>query len=49
MPAKTIKASTLVRTAPGEGSHPDVASVLQEGRQSAIVHVRPGAIWEIPA
>ena len=33
----------------GHGSHPDLASVLQDGGQSANMYIRSGAIWEISA
>jgi len=33
----------------GDGSRPDLASVLQEGGQSANMDIRSGAIWEISA
>ena len=36
-------------TKQGDGSRPNIASVLQEGEKSANVHVRSGVIWRIPA
>ena len=33
----------------GEFRQTDLASVLQEGGQSANMYIRPGAIWEISA
>jgi hypothetical protein len=43
-----INPSTIVRAAQGDGSRPNLASVLQEGDKSANIHVRSGAIWAIP-
>ena len=44
-PAKTPRShpSTLIRTAQCDGSRPDLASVLQEGGQSANMCIRSGA------
>jgi hypothetical protein len=45
-----INPSTIVRAAQGDGSRPNLASVLREGGESANIHVRSGAIcWGIPA
>jgi hypothetical protein len=33
----------------GDGSRPYLASVLQDGGQSANIYIRSGAIWEISA
>jgi hypothetical protein len=35
-----INPSTIVRAAQGDGSRPNLASVLQEGGESANIHVR---------
>ena len=43
-----INPSTNVRAAQGDGSRPNLASVLQQGEKSANIHVRSGAIWGIP-
>jgi hypothetical protein len=43
-----INSSTIIRPAQGDGSRPNLASALQEGRKSANIHVRSGAIWGIP-
>ena len=39
---------TIVRTARGDGSRPNLASVLQEGRKYTSIHASPGVIWRIP-
>jgi hypothetical protein len=41
--------STIVRVAQGDGSRPNLVSVLQEGDKSANIYVRSGAIWRILA
>src|SRR4029077_19727971 len=40
-------AASIVRVAQGDGSRPNLVSVLQEGDKSANIHVRSGAIWRI--
>jgi integrase len=44
-----INPSTIVRVAQDDGSRPNLASILQEGRKSANIQVRSAAIWGIPA
>jgi hypothetical protein len=39
---------TIVRTARGDGSRPNLAFVLQEGRKYASNHGSPEVIWRIP-
>ena len=43
-----ISASTTVRAAQGDGSRPNLASVLLEGRKNANIHASSGVIWRIP-
>src|SRR5262249_50761369 len=43
-----IRPSTSVRVARAAGSHPHLASVLQQGRKSAKIHVSLGVIRGIP-
>ena len=43
-----IGPSTTVWAARGDGSCPNLASVLQEGRKIASIHASSGAIWRIP-
>jgi FkbM family methyltransferase len=43
-----ISPSTTVRAARVDGSRPNVASVLQEGRKNPSIHASTGAIWGIP-
>jgi hypothetical protein len=43
-----ISSSTIVRTARAAGSHPHLASVLQQGRKSANIRVSLGVIRGIP-
>jgi hypothetical protein len=43
----TPSPSTIVRVAQGDGSRPNLVSVLLEGDKSANIHVRSGAIWRI--
>jgi hypothetical protein len=49
VPYTQINPATLIRTAQCDGSRPDLASVLQEGGQSANMYIRSGAIWGISA
>src|ERR1700720_4663260 len=51
MPVKIARSalSTIVRAARAAGSHPHLASVLQEGRNSTNIHAGSGVIWGIPA
>jgi hypothetical protein len=44
-----ISSSTIVRAARAAGSHPHLASVLQQGRKSANIRVSLGVIRGIPA
>jgi hypothetical protein len=44
-----INPSTPIRTAQGDGSRPDLASVLQEGKQCANIYIGSGVIWGISA
>jgi hypothetical protein len=50
MPAKIARSTPRPSFVPAQGdrSHPNLASVLQEGQNSANIHVRLGAIWGIP-
>ena len=43
-----ISPSTIARAARAAGSHPHLASVLQQGRKSANISARSGVIWGIP-
>ena len=43
-----ISPSTIVRAARGDGSRPNRASVLLEGRKNINTHPSSGAIWRIP-
>ena len=43
-----ISLSTTVRAARVDGSRPNLASVLPEGRKNASIHASTGAIWGIP-
>jgi hypothetical protein len=43
-----ISPSTTVRAARVDGSRPNLASVLQEGRKNASIHASSGVIWRIP-
>jgi hypothetical protein len=40
---------STVRGARGDGSRPNLASVLQEGRKNASIDASSGVIWKIPA
>ena len=42
-----INPSTIVRVAQGDGSRPNLVSVLQEGDKGANIHVRSAAIRQI--
>src|SRR5260221_1155116 len=44
-----ISPSTIVRAARAAGSHPQLASVLLQGRKSANIHASSGVIRGIPA
>ena len=44
-----ISSSTIVRAARAAGSHPHLASVLQQGRKSTNIRVSLGVIRGIPA
>ena len=50
MPAKMTRSvpSAAVRAARRAGSHPHLASVLQEGQKNASIHASSGVIWRIP-
>jgi hypothetical protein len=51
MPEKMARSAPQppFRAARGDGSRPNLASVLQEGRKTASIHASSGAIWRIPA
>jgi len=46
---RQISPSTTVRAVQGDGSCPNLASVLQEARKGASIHVSSGVIWRILA
>jgi hypothetical protein len=50
MPEKMARSAPQppFRAARGDGSCPNLASVLQEGRKIASIHASSGAIWRIP-
>lgn len=50
MPAKMARSAppTTVRAARSDGSCPNLAFILPEGRKTASIHANSGVIWGIP-
>ena len=44
-----IDPSTTVRATRGDGSRPNLASILREARKTANIQASSGVIWGIPA